>query len=41
MEKVPNFSKSIFRKFDICLSQNNETNIFLKNLCKKKKNWQS
>ena len=30
--KIILFSKSIFSKFDICLSQNDETNIFLKKL---------
>ena len=31
-DKISSFSKNIFEKFDLCLSQNDETNVFLKNL---------
>ena len=34
--KVPNFAKSIFSSFDICLCQNKETEKYLKNLGVKK-----
>ena len=30
--KIPSFAKTLFQKFDICLSQNNETTNYLKNL---------
>ena len=31
-KKLPNFSKKIFSKFDLCLSSNNETKFFLRKL---------
>ena len=36
MEKLNLFSKSVFNKFDICLSQNKETSLYLKKLGAKK-----
>ena len=35
-KKIPSFSKNIFNKFDLCLSQNNETTKYLKSLGAKK-----
>ncbi len=35
-KKIPNFTKSIFSSFDICLSQNKETEKYLKNFGVKK-----
>jgi 3-deoxy-D-manno-octulosonic-acid transferase len=35
-KKIPNFAKSIFNSFDMCLSQNNETEKYLNNIGVKK-----